>query len=64
MRLTIRTMSKLWHATWSWFLIGEELHVWQPSKALLKDALIHCHDVGSVLVRSLNVLGHELGVVV
>ena len=51
------------HLRWD-VLIGKELHVWQPSNVLLKDALIHCHDVGSVLVRRLNVLGLELGVVV
>ena len=37
--------------------------VWRPSKALLKDALIHRHDIGSVLVRRLNVLRLEFGVV-
>jgi hypothetical protein len=44
--------------------VGKQVHTRRPSMSLLKDALIHRQHVGSVLVRRLNVLRLQLGIVV
>jgi hypothetical protein len=44
--------------------VGKQVHTRRPSTSLLKDALIHRQHVGSVLVRRLNVLRLQVGIVV